>query len=251
MIAENRSNGQSEHCPSVGCRWGSCVLRHLSATWNRGSQNNQTSSELTLRSLIAPWRQYAAIHKECMKMHENAASLQEGQALRLCIRNFIAMDRENEAFCCVNKVLKLPAASYPRQDTLLSQVEDGFVTVLLVFVQMMYLSCIQSFSLSVSTSEQFCALWALWVAKHEASVGQEYIQVSPCMAMETCFCSIVDIGTCRHCELEWEKCGHLVAFHLGVSRERRRWSWWRWWVVRFNVVFELGLGFVSMLTYGP
>ena len=130
------------------------MLRHLSATWNRGSQNNQTSSELALRSLIAPWRQYAAIRKECMKMHENAASLQEGQALRLCIRNFIAMDRENEAFCCVNIVLKLPAASYPRQDTLLSQVEDGFVTVLLVFVQMMYLSCTQSFSLSVSTSEQ-------------------------------------------------------------------------------------------------
>jgi hypothetical protein len=67
MIAENGSNGQSEHCPSVGCRWGSCVLRHLSATWNRGSQNNQTSSELALRSLIAPWRQYAAIRKECMK----------------------------------------------------------------------------------------------------------------------------------------------------------------------------------------
>ena len=104
-------------------------------------------------------------------------------------------DRENEAFCCVNIVLKLPAASYPRQDTLLSQVEDGFVTVLLVFAQMMYLSCIQSFSLSVSTSQQFCALWALWVAKHEASVGQECIQVSPCMAMETCFCSIVDIAS--------------------------------------------------------
>ena len=201
MIAENGSNGQSEHCPSVGCRWGSCVLRHLSATWNRGSQNNQTSSELALRSLIAPWRQYAAIRKECMKMHENAASLQEGQALLRCVRNFIAMGTQRANMTGKMRhfvawtVLKLPAASYPRQDTLLSQVEDGFVTVLLVFVQMMYLSCTQSFSLSVSTSQQFCALWALWVAKHEASVGQECIQVSPCMAMQTCFCSIVDIAS--------------------------------------------------------